>query len=370
MVFDTPDLKLCGSTPGDDMVAMTLGLGRVASSLANRYGQSARLVAADSVMRLAVFDAGARGDVDCAGGLDLLGVLHVADAVAGRRSLDASQRERADLAPWRGTEHGTEHGGAALDAADLKLMARAILLGEWPDGVPVTPPGIPTEGSATPTLSPEGTVTATITPTGIVVAMNNLLPVKGLQLAIDAGTIPEDARAVAASRIAEGFAVEQVMKDGELRLMIFPTNGVPIPPGDGTLLTIPLAIAGPPAEPKLIAMAAGDDGRRLTMTSGTATEIAGVDDRADAAGPPAMAVAPNPSAGSITLSYRLATRSAVTIALYDALGREVARPLDGARSEPGTHTIGIDAGDLPAGVYLCTITSAGRGSTARLVIAR
>jgi hypothetical protein len=370
VVFDLPDLKLCGGTTRSAIMPMTLGLTHVESALANRYGQSAGLVAGDSVMRLAVFDAGTRGDIDCAGGLDLAGMLQVADAVAGRRELDASQFGRADLAPWHGEATDMDANKGRLDVEDLKLMAHALLLEEWPDGVPVTSPDAASGGSSIPPTSPDATVACTVTRAGLAVSMDNLVPVKGLQLAISAGMIPEGVHALPASRVADGFEVEQVMRDGELRLMIFPVGGAATLPGDGPILTIPFTIDRMPSDPAVTALAVGDGDRRLVVKSAIESGIASVDDRAGAEGALAIEGAPNPSAGTFTLRYAVARRSTVTIALHDALGREVARPLDGASTTPGEHTIGIDASALPAGMYICTIASEDGRSATRVAIVR
>jgi hypothetical protein len=370
VVFDLPDLKLCGGATKSAIMPMTLGLTHVESALANRYGQSAGLVAGDSVMRLAVFDAGTRGDIDCAGGLDLAGMIHVADAVAGRRQLDASQFSRADLAPWHGGTADADAGKGLLNVADLKLMAHALLLEEWPDGVPVTSPDAASGASAIPPASPDATVACTVTHAGLAVTMNSLVPVKGLQLAISAGMIPEGARALPASRVADGFEVEQVVKDGELRLMIFPSSGAAILPGDGPILTIPLTIDRMPSDAAMTAAAVGDDNRRLVVKSAIESGIASVDDRDGAGGVLAIGGMPNPSTGTFTLRYAVARRSTVTITLHDALGREVARPLVGAPTPPGEHTIAIDASDLPTGIYLCTIASEEGRSATRVAIVR
>ena len=69
------------------------------------------------------------------------------------------------------------------------------------------------------------------------------------------------------------------------------------------------------------------------------------------------APAPNPARlGKVQLVYSAATRGEASMVVYDARGREVARPLSGT-VEPGTHTVewsGVGRGGqrLAAGVYL------------------
>src|SRR5690606_34891676 len=74
---------------------------------------------------------------------------------------------------------------------------------------------------------------------------------------------------------------------------------------------------------------------------------------------------PNPAAARATLAYRLPTPQHVRLAVYDALGREVAVLVDGARPA-GTHEVVFDAGALPGGVYMYRL-SAGPHRQARLL---
>ncbi len=65
---------------------------------------------------------------------------------------------------------------------------------------------------------------------------------------------------------------------------------------------------------------------------------------------------PNPASREAHLTYSLLDRSWVTIWVYDALGREVAKPVDGIR-EPGVYNelwnlTGKDGALLPSGVYI------------------
>ena len=78
---------------------------------------------------------------------------------------------------------------------------------------------------------------------------------------------------------------------------------------------------------------------------------------------------PSPTAGQATLSFSLGTAAPAQLAVYDVLGREVARLVDGMLSE-GTHTVGFDGSNLPAGVYVYRLTAGGQTLTRTLTIAR
>ena len=59
---------------------------------------------------------------------------------------------------------------------------------------------------------------------------------------------------------------------------------------------------------------------------------------------------PNPFNPQTTIRYVLPQATEVRLAVYDALGREVAVLAEGTRSA-GTHEIVFQAGDLPSGAY-------------------
>ena len=75
---------------------------------------------------------------------------------------------------------------------------------------------------------------------------------------------------------------------------------------------------------------------------------------------------PNPSAGRTTVAFTVEAAGAVRLSVHDALGREVAVLVDGALAE-GRHEAVLDAGALPAGVYLVRLaTSDGRRAIQRV----
>ena len=60
----------------------------------------------------------------------------------------------------------------------------------------------------------------------------------------------------------------------------------------------------------------------------------------------------------------------MTVRVFDVLGREVARPLDGARLVAGAHAAPLDGARLPAGVYLYRVEAGGSSDTGALTRVR
>lgn len=81
-----------------------------------------------------------------------------------------------------------------------------------------------------------------------------------------------------------------------------------------------------------------------------------------------LAIFPNPASDATTLAFAITEEGPATLVVYDALGREVARPVDGAVE--GVVEARLDASALPAGVYVARLTTAGRTETVRLTVVR
>lgn len=82
-----------------------------------------------------------------------------------------------------------------------------------------------------------------------------------------------------------------------------------------------------------------------------------------------VAVSPNPFAGATQLRFTLAAPADVTLGVYDLLGREVVRLVDGP-IVAGAHTVPFEAAALPSGVYTYRLQAGGTVQTGRLVLAR
>jgi hypothetical protein len=90
----------------------------------------------------------------------------------------------------------------------------------------------------------------------------------------------------------------------------------------------------------------------------------------DASTPTALrlhAAFPNPIRSSATLRFELPTEGAVSVTLYDMLGRTVQQIVD-REMEAGRHQVSLDAQGLAAGVYIVRLSTADRAETQRLTI--
>ncbi len=78
---------------------------------------------------------------------------------------------------------------------------------------------------------------------------------------------------------------------------------------------------------------------------------------------------PNPFTHTTTIEYALPASGPVRLAVYDALGREVATLVDGVR-QAGPHAAVFDGTSLPSGVYLYRLEAAGQAKTGLMTLRR
>ncbi|MEP0546003.1 MAG: T9SS type A sorting domain-containing protein [Rhodothermales bacterium] len=78
---------------------------------------------------------------------------------------------------------------------------------------------------------------------------------------------------------------------------------------------------------------------------------------------------PNPARDAVTLTYDVPQAGAVALVVYDVLGRDVLRVVDGAQPA-GRYAETLDTGGLAPGVYIARLTVDGQHWTRRLTIAR
>ena len=78
---------------------------------------------------------------------------------------------------------------------------------------------------------------------------------------------------------------------------------------------------------------------------------------------------PNPASGRATVRFALDEATDVRLAVYDALGREVAVLVDGVR-QPGRHEAVFDDLSLVTGTYLVRLTVGSQTATRRLTLLR
>jgi hypothetical protein len=80
----------------------------------------------------------------------------------------------------------------------------------------------------------------------------------------------------------------------------------------------------------------------------------------------ALECLPNPFAANPSIRFTLAEPGHVRLSIFDALGREIAAPVDG-RLEGGLHAVTFDSRTLPAGTYYCRLSTGGHTSSMRIV---
>jgi photosystem II stability/assembly factor-like uncharacterized protein len=85
---------------------------------------------------------------------------------------------------------------------------------------------------------------------------------------------------------------------------------------------------------------------------------------------PSPRITPNPASERATARYILDKPSSVRIMIYDALGRIVARPVDGVIQESGEHQVVVPTEGLASGVYLCSVEAGGVERATQFVIMR
>lgn len=108
-----------------------------------------------------------------------------------------------------------------------------------------------------------------------------------------------------------------------------------------------------------------------TAARGGAGEVMGTDAARGSAGMPLTfalrAVYPNPSRGQTAITVDVPEAAEVVLAVYDVLGREMARLLDGL-VEGGTYYARFDGAGLPSGLYLVRFQAGGFAATSRITL--
>ncbi len=77
---------------------------------------------------------------------------------------------------------------------------------------------------------------------------------------------------------------------------------------------------------------------------------------------------PNPFNPSTTISFDLPQSAPVSLSVYNLLGQRVALLVDGQVLAAGRQTVSFDAGDLPSGVYLYTLSLPDRKESRSMVL--
>jgi hypothetical protein len=82
-----------------------------------------------------------------------------------------------------------------------------------------------------------------------------------------------------------------------------------------------------------------------------------------------VSVSPNPFRGEGEVTLTLGRPSAVTVAVYDVLGRRV-RVLASGRLDAGRHAVAFDGSALPAGVYVVRVEAGGAAAARTVTVLR
>jgi endoglucanase Acf2 len=134
--------------------------------------------------------------------------------------------------------------------------------------------------------------------------------------------------------------------------------------------------------PTYVAFNADDETRTVAFSDGFTLDVPArslasanpppVDADGDAAAPARFEVfpnAPNPFAERTTIRYTLPEASAVTLEVFDALGRKVLQIAEPVRPA-GRHAVEIDASDWPSGVYLGRLRTDRAAQTITMTVLR
>lgn len=78
---------------------------------------------------------------------------------------------------------------------------------------------------------------------------------------------------------------------------------------------------------------------------------------------------PNPFNPTTTITFSLAADGFVTVKLYNVAGQQVRTIVSGVLAA-GDHTVGLDASDLPSGIYMCVLTAGEFQATRKMALIR
>jgi chitinase len=98
-------------------------------------------------------------------------------------------------------------------------------------------------------------------------------------------------------------------------------------------------------------------------------ETSGIERSSPVSAVSSFSVYPNPVSSAATVQYDLAVQSSITIRLYDISGRPMLTLQDGFKHE-GEHSFLFRAAELPAGVYVISLSSGSRTVSQRIAITR
>lgn len=118
----------------------------------------------------------------------------------------------------------------------------------------------------------------------------------------------------------------------------------------------------------VLAFAVGTNGTILRYDGSPAAldDVAGTSGVSDDT---VLRASPNPFRSGTTLTYRVPDGGEVSVQVYDVYGRAVADLVSGSVA-PGSYEVEFRPGDLPDGIYFCTVRSGGSVSSRKVILAR
>lgn len=383
--YDVKNIKTCNGTAGADSVDVLMYLHSVQSVLATDLGESAGLGVDNNrdTANFSVFNSSSRGDVNCDDRVDILDLLEMIDVILGRKTFEPWQFNRADLAPWSPTwtpsgvqifNDANNYGDNQVNVQDVVLIANAILNEEWPDAIQLFKALGEENADGAMTAVPGASIfdvkfIYTITRGGIDVNMNNVVPVKGIQMKLKAEDAPANLDVLLSAAIEKNFTVQKKVVDGEVRILIYSLVGEVFDAGNELLFQLPYSVTSPKSIAVIEPITVGGASNEPLKVEYEVLNLAGVD-REEIARSFALTNLPNPFNNGTTITYSLKNASNVTLVVTDAKGAEVARILENVRQDAGDHTAEFNAAQLPSGTYFCTMTVNGVSASQKMIVTR
>ncbi|MEM8485817.1 MAG: T9SS type A sorting domain-containing protein [Bacteroidota bacterium] len=315
------------------------------------------------VIEVTGIGTGGRGDASNDGVVDASDLILGIDAVLERVVLATSEQTSIDLYPF-----GSPDG--LLDVRDLTVVSQAILLGTWPDAVP-----LPAAKAIDGTHSKDGASVqvALQTVQGITTLyLQSAVPLRAFQLAVGGAWNTMPATNSYALENA-GASLQVVERAADINVLGVRYDGGTIAPGKYALLTYP---AGQDVELDKLgyAVAVAAEGERLPVKM----EVEGVDTEAAPELPAEVTLAqpyPNPfhraQHAGLSIPFTLASPQQVLVQVYDLLGRPVITLVDEFLAA-GVHNVAwngkVGYAEVPAaGIYVLKI-QAGQKQVSRTIV--
>jgi hypothetical protein len=305
---------------------------------------------------------GLRGDVNRDGRISILDVIRTARLIIGKDPLPEEGTTAFAIADMN--RDGT------ISVNDIILQVNTIL------GIPSKPIAAPSQPVVArldaPATGPDGrlVVPLVLVSEGLMAGFQTTLAFDAARLAVD---VPQLAEATS------GLSMDSHVADGRLRLVVYPVQrGQGIAAGRHTVVYIPVTVmkgpGGSPPALSLVEMAlAGPQGEGMPVVIETPSVLVTV---RGAALPTAFALhdaRPNPFNPSTQIAYEVPVQAHIQLVVYNLLGQEVARLVDGIKA-PGQYVTTWEGRNargegVASGVYLYRLTSStGYSQTRRMTM--